>query len=91
MLPPIAAAVVVVVIVFGNPNAMMSPPLLDRIPFGIPVVTKSNPWPIDGQPITTGAPTLNSQRLLPVSLSNATIIPDGFNGVFTGVTSSLNK
>jgi hypothetical protein len=33
------------------------------------------PFPTDGPPIPIGVPTLNSQSFLPVSLSNAKIIP----------------
>src|SRR6476659_4514946 len=82
--------VIVVVFVDVNPNSEISPPLLDSIPSGKPVVTKSIPRPIEDSPIPPGAPMLNSQIFLPVSLSSAIIIPDGFKGVFTGAPSSLN-
>jgi hypothetical protein len=49
--------------------------------FGEPVVTNSIPCPIEGPPTRIGAPTLNCQSFLRVSLSRAKIIPDGFNGV----------
>ena len=68
----------------SRPNAKIPPPEFEPIVNFWPVVTNNIPFPTDGPPAPIGVPILNSQSFLPVSLSNAKIIPDGINGVLAG-------